>query len=295
MRAINVTSTTVLVVARKPLSFAASGTGVTLAGPIAVIASGTGAITATLAGIATSVTWTSSDAATATALVAAINANTAVNGQWVAFNPASGVVLVQSRAWVDQMPAVGATGSGITVGGVTTPLTTLTISTGSGVLSAYLNGVLAASVTATGTDATDAAALALALNRSSYATQFGRATSAAGVVTFVPDTAISLSTFGGPAASAAFLTASGTYGGVAGNALTLTSSGNCTRSGATLTTGVSGVLVTATSPGVSGNWMTFAAGGAASSHVTASGTRLGGSPAGAVAVGAETTAPFAFD
>ncbi len=261
------------------------------------ISSGAGTVGCRINGFLVTVPWTTTDTNSATLLTAAINADTRINTTVRAVNSSAGVVTVLALSAGDKMPAVGATGSGITVGGVATPLTTLTIATGSGTLSAYIDGNLVASVTATGTDATDAVALAKAINANFYARRTVIATSALGVVTLSSRAGITLGAVGtGVTASAAYLTASGTYGGIAGNALTLTSAdaAYCIRSGATLTGGVTGVLVTATAPGVSGNAITFAAGGAASGHVTASGTRLGASAGGFVVAGAETTRSFSF-
>ncbi len=260
------------------------------------ISSGSGYVGCRINGISTQVLWATNDTTAATALALAINANTALN-LLVRATSSAGVVTVIALSAGDKMPAIGARGTGLTVGGVTTPLTTFTISTGSGTLSAYIDGNLVASITATGTDATDAAALALAINRNFYAKRLVIATSAAGVVTVASREGITLSAFGtGITASAAYLTGAGTYGGVAGNAVAITnnSTSGITASDTTLTGGVSGVLVTATAPGVTGNAVTFAAAGAASTHVTASGTRLGASPSGIVVAGAETTRSFSL-
>jgi hypothetical protein len=295
VRAVNASSTTVVVIAKKSAPLKGSGTGVKTAGPLMILSSAAGTITANIAGFDTSVTYATSDAATATALTAAINANTDVTDLgYYALNVASGVVLIQSRKDGDQMFAVGARGTNVTVGGSTTPQTTITIATGSGTIDAYVNGVKVASITATGVDATDAAALAAAINADFYARQFGVATSSAGVVTFTSSLAIGLEAVGAATVSGAYLTNAGLYGGVAGNALTLTTSGNCVRSGATFANGSSGVVVTSTLPGVAGNWILFAAGVADAAHLTASGARLGTSPAGLVNAGAESVATFTF-
>ncbi len=260
---------------------------------ISVVATGTGVTvnTATITGAA------GSNAVDSAGLTWAVNNHPQLMNLVRAVNASSTTVVVIARSAGDKMPAIGATGTGLTVGGVTVPLTTLTISTGSGTLAAYIDGNLVASITATGVDATDAVALKNAINANDYARRFVLATSALGVVTVASREAITFAAVGATVtASAAYLTASGTYGGAAGNALTLTSAdaGYCIRSAATLSGGVSGVLVTATAPGVTGNAITFAAAGAASGHVTASGTRLGASPADNVVAGAETPLSFSF-
>jgi hypothetical protein len=251
-----------------------------------VVAAGTNRATLTLSssagqvgcrinGVTVMVDFDTDDATTATALAAAINANTYLQSIVRAVNSSSGVVTVIAIAAGDQMPAIGARGTNVTVGGTTTPSTTITIATGSGTITAYVNGVAVASVTATGTDATDATALAAAINRSLFARQYVTATSSAGVVTVTSVSGIALEALGtGNTASASYLTGAGTYGGVAGNALTLTSATGVTRSAATLSGGESKLTVTATEAGVSGNWITFAAAGAGAAHVTASSTRL---------------------
>lgn len=242
------------------------------------IASGEGTVGCRIGGVLVSVAWATSDAATATALTAAINAAPRVNGLVRAVNSASGVVTVISRTAGDSMPAIGGRGTGLTVGGTTVPQTTLTISSASGTLSAYVDGVLVASITAAGTDTDNAAALAKAINTSSYASRLVTASASAGVVTVTSNDGISLEAVGaGATASDGFLANAGLYGGVAGNAITLASATGVTRSATTLgggTAGTSGVKISATQAGVSGNWITLAATGAAASHVTASGARL---------------------
>lgn len=259
------------------VTLAPYGTGMTTVGPRATLASGSGSVGIYINGKLASVTWGTSDAATATALALAINNDGEFNQQFFALNPASGVVYITSRVTGDQMVAVGGRGTGLTVGGTTTPLTTLTLSSSSGTLYCYINGVPIEYVTVTGaSDTADATGLCLAINNSPYARQFVKATSAAGVVTVIPNSATSLVAVGtGVTASAAYLTASGTYGGLAGDAITTTASGTgLTADQATLSGSVSGLLVEASQPGVQGNWITFAAGGAAASHVTASSARL---------------------
>lgn len=244
---------------------------------VLTLSSAAGTVGVRINGFLTTVEYATSDAATATALTAAINANTQVNRTVRAVNTGSGEVTVIATTAGDLMPAVGARGTGVTVGGTATPSTTLTISSASGTLTAYINGVPVAAVTATGTDATDAALLAAAINASTFAQLYVRATVSAGVVTVTALNAIPVEAYGtGVSSASAYLTNAGTYGGVAGNALTLTSANAsyCIRSGATLSGGVSGLAVTATKFGVAGNWITFAAGGAAASHLTASGTAL---------------------
>lgn len=241
------------------------------------LSSASGSVGCRINGIETVVTWATSDAATATALTAAINANTALASVARAVNSSSGVVTVISNISGDQMPAIGAFGTGLTVGGVASPKTTITVSSASGTLLALVNGLQAASVTAVGVNATDAAALAAAINASPVARGLVTATVSSNVVTVTSVSATTLQAIGsGVAASSSVLVDAGTYGGVAGNALTLTSDTGVTRSGATLSGGVSGLLVAASEAGVSGNWITFAAAGAGAAHVTASGARLAG-------------------
>ncbi len=225
------------------------------------IATGSGAIGGTIAGILVTVTATGVDATDAAALGAAINANSTLS-QLVVATWALGVVTI-----TDRQPGLGTS-------------TTLVASG---------TNVTASDTTLAASDTTWATALAAAINLSLFAKQRVTATSAAGVVTVASNLGVSLSFIGATAVSAAYLTGAGTYGGIDGNALKMSSSGNCTRSAATFANGVTYVVGTATEPGLAGNYMTWAAAGAASAHITASGARLGASPAGLTAVGAETT------
>lgn len=81
------------------------------------ISSGSGSIAATIAGTAVSVTWGTSDTATATALAAAINANSTVN-KLVYATSAAGVVTVTAlmpAALANQI-TFAASGTGATAG-----------------------------------------------------------------------------------------------------------------------------------------------------------------------------------
>lgn len=83
------------------------------------ISSGSGAITATIGGIAVSVTWATSDTSTATALTTAINANSQVP---VIATSSAGVVTVYSRvsgATVGNAVTLTASGTGATASGAT--------------------------------------------------------------------------------------------------------------------------------------------------------------------------------
>jgi hypothetical protein len=251
------------------------------------LSSASGVVGCRINGIETTVTWATSDAATATALTVAINANTALANVARAVNSASGVVTIISMVEGDQMPAIGAVGidpstkaavSGLLVGGTTTPSTTITVTIAANkTMVALVNGLEATSVNSVGTNATDAAALAAAINSSPVARGLVTAKVSSNVVTVTSLAGTTLQAIGtGAAASSATLTDSGTYGGVAGNAITLNSATGVNRSAATLSGGVSGLLVTSNEAGAAGNWITFAAAGAAAAHVTASGARLSG-------------------
>jgi len=224
----------------------------------------------------TVITGASGTAATdSLALTILINQTPSLMSLVRAVNASSSSVTVIALESGDQMPAIGAFGTGLTVGGTTTPSTTITVSSASGTLTPYVNGVPVGSVTATGVNATDAAAIAALISASFFARNFCTATSSAGVVTVTSVSGISISTSGGPSVSVSVLTGSETWGGVAGNAVTLTdgSTSGITASGSgTLANGASRLTITATTPGVCGNWITFAAAGDDAAHVTASGS-----------------------
>jgi hypothetical protein len=167
------------------------------------ISSGSGTITAVINGVSIAITWATSDTNSAALLAAAINASTnALVLGLVSATSAAGVVTVtgigSAASLAGNAITTTATGTGHTAqqarltGGTdgTAQVTavkasgTFTVSTGSGTLTAIINGQTVA-ITATGTDATDAAAMATAILASEKVGIRGvvTATSALGVVT----------------------------------------------------------------------------------------------------------------
>lgn len=177
-------------------------------GPVAAtgtvtISSGNGTVSITINGVAFSRSWATSDTATAAAFVTQISASTnaLISGVVVATS-AAGVVTLTATGSAIGVPGnfitTTAAGTGMTAdqarltGGTdgTAQVTatkasgTFTFATGSGTCTAIINGQ-SISVTATGTDATDAAAMATAILASEAVGVRGvvTATSALGVVT----------------------------------------------------------------------------------------------------------------
>lgn len=130
------------------------------------VASGTGTLTATVDGTAVAVTWATSDANSAKLLAAAINLN-GTTGPKVYATSAAGVVTLTAAG---------------------TGRATITISSGSGVISAVVNGIKTSTTWVT-SDTVTATALALAINANPAVNQIVRATSASGVVSVIALTA----------------------------------------------------------------------------------------------------------
>jgi hypothetical protein len=256
-------------------------------------------------GILVSTTYLTSVTVTAAALALAINRNALLQGV-VRATSAAGVVSVISRTAGDLVPAVGVTGTGVTLdtSGASDPdpCVLLTVSTASGDIVLYFNGVpLTVSLASGASDAADAAQIAAAINADAYASTLVDAAVISGaVVTVSAKNAITLSSYSTPGAGVTVdtsggastgkgtvLTGSGTWGGIAGNAITNAAAGNITPSpNGALTTGATAVTITASRGGLSGNYITTVAGGAQAANVTASGARLTG--------GAETILALPF-
>lgn len=133
---------------------------------------------------------------------------------------------------------------------------TVGTTTGSKTVAVNSNNV---TFTAVGTASTDATALAAAINADGTVSAIVTATASGAVVTM---TAVQ----------------NETYGGRLGNAVTLTGTTGITRSGATLSGGLTRVTVTAQVAGYAGNAVTLAA-SAGGGSATASGARLTGGTA----------------
>ncbi len=172
----------------------------------------TGTITATIASTAVAVASTAGDvSASARTLVAAINLNGTV-GPKVFATSALGVVTLTASGY---------------------GRATVAISTGSGKLAILVNG-FETSVTATGVDATDATALALAINANPAVNRLVRATSSSGTVTVIALAVPTLPSVGS--------TGTGTTTGVAGPLTTITLSG----ASGTITAVINGVRIPVT-------------------------------------------------
>lgn len=245
-----------------------------------------------------STTYATSDTVTAAALAAAINASAAYT--YVRATSAAGVVTVISRTAGDLLPAIGVTGTGVTLGGLIDPSCTLTVSTASGTIVVYVNGrAISIPLVADASDAADAIQIAAALNADPYFKSLAvAATLSAGVVTISALSAITIneidsdasgvvSISGATAAQGTVLTGSGTWGGIAGNAITTsTAVGGITAGAATVAGGATQVTITSSQPGVPGNWILSAASGAAAANITVASARLTG--------GAETGTSMLF-
>lgn len=255
-------------------------------------------VTPTLS-IPVSVVYASSDTQTATNLAAAINASAAYT--YVRATSAAGVVTVISRTAGDLLPAIGVTGTGVTLGGLIDPSCTLTVSTASGTIVVYVNGrAISIPLVASASDTADAIQIAAALNADPYFKSLAvAATLSAGVVTISALSAITINEIdsddpgvvaisGAAAAQGTVLTGAGTWGGIAGNAITIsTATGGITADPAgDLTTGATQVTITSSQPGVPGNWIASAASGAAAANITVATARLTG--------GAETGTSMLF-
>jgi hypothetical protein len=130
------------------------------------IVSASGTISATIDGTQVDVTATGVDAADAKLLAAAINADGTVSPKVFATN-ALGVVTLTAQGHCRA---------------------TITISSGAGTITAYINGIPVSTTWVT-SDTVTATALALAINADSRVNQTVRASSAAGVVTVIAKTA----------------------------------------------------------------------------------------------------------
>lgn len=155
------------------------------------IASGSGNYTATINGVATgNVAYTTSDTVTAGLLAAAINGLSTYNAVRATAN--AGVVTVTARV-PNQSFTIAVTGTNATL--AATQASTLTISSGSGTISAVINGVTT-SVTWGTSDTATATALAAAINAASSGATVV-ATSSSGVVTVTARVAYTPFTFSG--------------------------------------------------------------------------------------------------
>lgn len=255
---------------------------------------------AVIDGVTVSATFDTSDTVTAAALATAINASPALLGK-VRANSAAGVVSVISRTTGDLVPALGVTGTGVTIGGTADPSATIVVSTASGAVVVYVNGhPISFTLPTGGSDAVDAAYIASKINDDPYARSLGFASSSSGTVTYTANSAIRIRSYASAGATGTItaagttasdgstvLTGAGLWGGVAGNAVTTsTATAGITAGAATVANGATTLTYTATQPGVSGNWITSAAAGAAAAKVTASGARLTG--------GSETIFPIQY-
>jgi phage tail sheath gpL-like len=166
-------------------------TGTQATGTVA-ISSGSGSITATINGIATAVTWATSDTATGAALAAAINASTSsLVKDFVTATASTGTVTITAIAKDASGDAItlsasgtGATASGATLTGSLAKAAsgTLTISSGSGAVGGTIGGT-SVTVTWATSDTASAAALAAAINANTTVNKWVVATSALGVCT----------------------------------------------------------------------------------------------------------------
>lgn len=245
-----------------------------------------------------STTFATSDTVTATALALAINQSAAYT--YVRATSAAGVVSVISRTAGDLLPAIGVTGTGVTLGGLIDPSCTLTVSSASGDIVVYVNGrSITVPLVSGASDTADAVHIAAALNADPYFKSLAvAATLSAGVVTISALSAITIdeidsdatgvvSISGATGANGTVLTGSGTWGGIAGNAITTsTAVGGITAGAATVAGGATQVTITASQPGVPGNWILSAASGAAAANISVATARLAG--------GAETGTSMLF-
>ena len=112
---------------RDPVSRFRSWTGITSDGTVAVsqsvaISSGSGTVGVRIGGVLVTVTWGTSDAATATALVAAINAKAELREVAIAVTTGAGTFVIKSAyptASLNDL-ALLPVGTGVTIGGGTT-------------------------------------------------------------------------------------------------------------------------------------------------------------------------------
>lgn len=240
----------------------------------------------TINGITVTAAYNTSQNQTTTDLATAINASAALKAQgWLA-TATTNVVTLLSAGTTNRPITV--TGTGMTVA---SDVITCSGTSNGTAITATINGYTA-SATAGSSDTNSAVALVAALNALPSPAGVVAATNSSGVITVLRNTVADdsytvLGAAQGGATTAVAVTSNGSagklYGGELGNALTLTTSGNCVRSGATLTTGVTAVVLTSKIPGFAGNAVTTAANG---TGITAIGARLLG--------GTETQGSFTF-